>query len=407
MPRVAIIGAGFAGLAAADHLVSHGVDVVVLEARDRVGGRVWSQTLPGGWVIERGAEFILPDDRVIRSTARRLGLSLFEKGTTYGDREPRGGEPLDRPTLEAAFMRIREALRSGRLTGRLVPAALDALDLPAAAREAIIARIDVSTAYPASDQDAAILLEGATTLGTFATYSVAGGNQRIADALAARLDGRVRLSTPVHRVVWSAGAVRLGTAAGDVEADHVIVAVPAAVLPGIAFEPSIPDPLGRALAAVRTGQAAKLFLPLRRPSAPSAVLSVPERYWTFTQSAPGGEPLPILAAFAGSADALDRLRVADGPATWAASVRRLRPELDVAPEDDGVVLSTWRDDPWAGGAYSARSASSPLADRILTRPAGRLRFAGEYTAGPFHALMEGALRSGLRAARGILRDEGR
>ena len=74
MTRVVVVGAGFAGLAAADALAEAGMDVTVLEARDRVGGRVWSQSLPDGSVIERGAEFILPDDTRIRSTAARLGL---------------------------------------------------------------------------------------------------------------------------------------------------------------------------------------------------------------------------------------------------------------------------------------------------------------------------------------------
>ena len=61
--RVIVVGAGFAGLAAADALASAGVDVLVFEARDRVGGRVWSRELPTGGVVEMGAEFILPDNR--------------------------------------------------------------------------------------------------------------------------------------------------------------------------------------------------------------------------------------------------------------------------------------------------------------------------------------------------------
>ena len=111
--RVVVIGAGFAGLAAADALVTAGAEVVVLEARDRVGGRVWSRELPGGDVVEMGAEFILPGDRVIRETAARLGLGLFAKGTTYGDREPRGGMGVSRSELVA---RLRRG-RGGRWVG--------------------------------------------------------------------------------------------------------------------------------------------------------------------------------------------------------------------------------------------------------------------------------------------------
>ena len=113
--RVIVVGAGFAGLAAADALATAGVDVLVFEARDRVGGRVWSQELPTGGVVEMGAEFILPDNRVIRETAARLGLALFDKGTTYGDREPRGGLPVTRQELVAAYGAVREAAAHGRL----------------------------------------------------------------------------------------------------------------------------------------------------------------------------------------------------------------------------------------------------------------------------------------------------
>ena len=80
-------------------------------------------------------------------------------------------------------------------------------------------------------------------------------------------------------------------------------------------------------------------------------------------------------------------------------MRRLRPDLEY--DDAPPLLSTWHDDPWARGAYSARTLSSPLDDEALARPFGAVAFAGEHTAGNLHGLMEGALRSGLRAAREV------
>ena len=63
----------------------------MLEARDRVGGRVWSRRLDNGAVVEMGAEFILPGNTAVRGLAERLGLGLWDKGMRYGQREPRGG----------------------------------------------------------------------------------------------------------------------------------------------------------------------------------------------------------------------------------------------------------------------------------------------------------------------------
>jgi len=83
----------------------------------------------------------------------------------------------------------------------------------------------------------------------------------------------------------------------------------------------------------------------------------------------------------------------------------VRPDLDL---DLGtVLLSTWGDDPWVRGAYSARSATSPMDTDALARPVGPLYFAGEHTAGKWHGLMEGALRSGARAAQQLLHAAGR
>ncbi len=148
------------------------------------------------------------------------------------------------------------------------------------------------------------------------------------------------------------------------------------------------------------GQAAKLFVALRAPAEPSAVLSVPERYWCYTQLGADGEPLPFVAAFAGSPGAVAALEAARGPDRWVESLSALRPDLEL--DLDTVLVSTWADDPWARGAYSARSASASIEDPELSRPVGRLAFAGEHTAGRWHGLMEGALRSGQRAARDLL-----
>jgi monoamine oxidase len=390
--KVAVVGAGLAGLAAADALRRRGVEVVVLEARERVGGRVWSVPFAGG-VAERGAEFVFPTDDLLRGTAERLGLRLVRKGTHYGDREPRGGDPVARDELEAGVARLGAAPREGT-----VREALDSLGLPAGVAEAILARVEVSSGYPAGDLDASVLAETGAGFGRFDTFGIAGGNSRLAETLAAPLGEDLRLGTPVAEIVWGDGPVRLRSAALEFEADRAIVATPATI--DIGFDPPLPEAKARALASVRYGQAAKLHVGLPALVEPSAVLAVPDRFWSYTQLGADGQPAPFAASFAGTPGALDRLRVEEGPETWLAALAALRPELELDTAEP--LLSTWKDDPWAKGAYSARSRSSPLDTAELARPVGPLAFAGEHTAGEWHGLMEGALRSGVRAAADVL-----
>jgi len=389
--KAIVVGAGFAGLAAADELHRAGVEVEVFEARSRVGGRVHSAPFAGA-VIERGAEFILPHDRTVIATAERLGLPLVRKGTLYGNREPRlGNRIISTLAVTAAVEQLASRPHRGTVADALSAAALDG-----AVAQAIRARLEVSCAYGADDLDTSVLTKGAGAFGDFDSFTVAGGNDRIARELAASLGDAVHISAPVTRVDWAGHEVRIETGESEATADAAVIALPASVLGAVSFDP----PLPAEKTAVRYGQAAKLFVALRAPAPPSQVLSVEERYWCYTQLGVDGEPLPVLGAFAGSARALDALEVAAGAGRWLDSLARLRPDLDLDLQT--VLLSTWAEDPWVRGAYSARSASSPLDAESLRRPAGPLAFAGEHTAGGWHGLMEGALRSGVRAAGELL-----
>jgi monoamine oxidase len=368
--RVVVVGAGLAGLAAAHTLARRGDDLVVFEARDRVGGRVQSATTANGCIVELGAEFVLPAHETLMRLAADLGLELYEKGTLYGNREPRGGVSVERSEVVNAVREVA-LLAAG---DESLPDLLARAGVGAGVGEAILARVEVTTAYPAADQPGTVLGDDGASFGDFPTYGVAGGNQLLAEALARTLD--VRLHVPVERVEWGDDGVRVG----EVAADACVVAVPASA--GIRFEPALPDWKRRALAAVRYGETAKLFLPLAEPAAPSATLSVPGRFWTYTQLAPDGSPLPVACSFGRAA------------ADWPAAVRALRPDLAYA--DAEPLRSSWPE------AYSTRSLGSPLDDEALAAPVGPLSFAGEHTAGEWHALMEGALRSGIEAAEELI-----
>jgi len=146
------------------------------------------------------------------------------------------------------------------------------------------------------------------------------------------------------------------------------------------------------MARVLYGQAAKLFVPLRRPAPPSAVMSVPERYWSWTATGAGDEPQPVVSCFAGSPEGLAGLEVSAGPERWLASLARLRPDLEL--DTAGALLSTW-----PGGAYS--TSPPPELAELAARPTGPLAFAGEHLGGAHAALMEGAIRSGRAAAQAL------
>ena len=374
-------------------LARDGCDVDVLEARDRIGGRTWSRRLGNGATIELGAEFILPGNTEVEALAAELGLGLWDKGMRYGRREPRGGLGPTAEELDDGVAAVTAALAT--LDGR--PSAselLRSLPIAVGARETILARLEISSAsladeVPASD------MAGLAHIDDEPAPSVAGGNQGLALALAARLPSPVALGEPAREVEWGAGGVRVRTAADRVvEADRCVVAVPASVVDRIRFAPELPPAKRDALARVRYGHAAKLFVPLAAPAQPGAVMNVPERWWCWTATGAGDEPMPVVSCFAGSAPALERLGVADGPGRWLESLAAMRPELALEPA--GAVLMSWDEDPWVGAAYSV--APPPALAAALAEPVGPLAFAGEHTAGPFNGLMEGAVRSGRRAA---------
>jgi monoamine oxidase len=313
----------------------------------------------------------------------------------YGEREPRGGIGVDASRLHAATEAIAAAL-SERPVGALGISArtfLDGLDLHPGAQEAIEARLEISCVSTADRIDAGVL-GGLAAHSHDACPSLAGGNQSLALALAERLGPLVQLRTAVTRISWREGRATISAAGSELDVDRVVLALPASVLGRVAFEPVLPPSLGAAYAAVEMGNAAKLFVPLLKAAAPSAVMAVAERYWTWTATA-DGMVQPVLHAFAGSDPALERLRVTEGVETWLDSVTRLRPEL--ALDSGSVELSTWADDPWVAAAYST---SVPPVEAWAS--AGPFHACGEHTAGETHALMEGALRSGVRAAREIL-----
>jgi len=403
MRRVAVVGAGLAGLAAAVDLLDAGVDVVVLEARDRVGGRVWSEPLDGpggsGPVIERGAEFVLAGYDVMRGWLERLGLRLVDTGMSYYVREPRGAGAV---TVEEMRLAASALAGAPRRDGVSVADLLDGLEVPPAVAEAVRSRIEVSCAWSSEDL-AASVVDHLASFEPLPSHRVEGGNQSLAIAMAARLGARVRLGVAVREVGHSAKGVLLETSTGTDLFDAVVLTVPLPVLCELEVTPPFPYDKRLALHRLTMGVAAKVHVGLRSPAPTSAVLSVPDRYWCWTATGADGDVLPVLNGFAGSPAAVDALTT--DPAVWVERLLELRDDLDL--DTATAVVTTWHDDPWARGAYSAGGlAARPGDAELVAAPLGRVFVAGEHTAGEWSGLMEGALRSGSRAAREVLDELG-
>ncbi len=403
--RVVIVGAGFAGLLAAYRLAQAGHEVVVLEARDRVGGRVWSQELVPGdprTVVERGAEFVLDGYDVLRAVLAELGLELADTSMSYYERDPRGG-PVTTHQDVARCAAVVAAAAATAAPGTSLAELTAGLDCPPAALAAYVSRVEMTNGVGADVLAAASADDVAAGFERRPCWRVAGGNQRLAEGLAGRLGAAVRLRSPVRSVQRDRDGVRVRTDDGAAAADAAIVAVPMAVLRGLHFSPPWPERSRAAWHRAGLAHNAKLHVPLAGPAAATAVQSVPDRFWTWTATDATGQVQPVLHAFGGTAAGLAALEVTEGPARWASRVAALRPELAPRLDLDLAMITTWNDDPWAGESYSAHTVEvADGDDELIAAPAGRLYIAGEHTAGSWAGLMEGALRSGERAAREVL-----
>ncbi len=265
--RLVIVGAGFAGLMAADRIARSGHEVVVLEARNRVGGRVWSAELVPGdprTVVERGAEFVLDGYDVMRMLLSDLGLSLADTTMSYYQREPRGGEGVvtDAEVVECAQV-IGASAASAPANLSLAQAA-SSWRGSAAALAAFISRVTTTNGVNADRLSAASIAGVASDLVRRPSWRVAGGNQQLAAGLAMRLGPAVHLASPARSIEHDEDGVLVRTGGGEVAADAVIVAVPMAVLRLLPFAPALPSYLQAAWQRAGLAHNAKLHMPIDR-----------------------------------------------------------------------------------------------------------------------------------------------
>jgi len=448
---VIVVGAGLAGLSAALDLHHAGWRVTVLEARSRVGGRVWTirDSLRHGQYAEGGGEFINADHGRMLALAGKFGLALDRvdvgwepeavaaAGGEWAAFEGRLGRERDVSVwgcdLAAGLDRIWEALAA---LGEQVPdparptlapdaAALDArsaadwlngLDAPAIARLGFASHLRAEYTVEAARfslldlaRNASLHYRDRDPRAERRSFRIRGGNDGLPRAMAADLPD-VRLDAPVVRVSAreTAVAVTYQTTSGPetITGDYAILAIPLTTARRIEFDPPLPPAHAAMVAGVSYGSVTKVLLQYRRRwwhargwsgrlmnDAPLACT------WEPTEAQPG--EAGVLTVYTGGApgEAFARLSDDDRIAAAAAEMERLFPGSRGLLE--GAATVAWPNETYTRGAYMALAPGEVTRFwETLFTPAGRLFFAGEHAA-VFQGYMEGAVESGERVAEQI------
>jgi monoamine oxidase len=412
---VIVVGAGAAGLAAAAELAQAGRSVLVLEARERVGGRVWTRRMPGLEVpVELGAEFIHGKPEITLSLLRKAGIPAVTAKRTQ--RFVSGG----RPRTTDAFAEARRAVRD--------TAALEKKDLSFAEflqRQHGLSGVTRTFArmlvegFDAADPErvsARSIVEewSGDAFGSSQPRPRTGYGplmEWLAKGVVAR-GGRLRMEAVVQGVRWKPGSVRVeGEFAGRTfraSAPRAIITLPLGVLQSgaVRFAPKL-EQKQRALKVLASGPVIKAALRF-----PTAFWEKRHRDVAFFHSPRAAFPtfwtplparVPVLIAWAGGPKA-ERLAGRDTALLVRAALASLKDIFGRHEEPDAVYLHDWQSDRYARGAYSYLMVGGEGARELLAAPLqDTLYFAGEATdcAGEC-GTVAGALQSGVRAAREIL-----
>lgn len=415
--RVLVIGAGIAGLAAARRLTDEGFAVTVLEARDRIGGRIRTDRSLGP-AVDLGAAWIQGiDGNPIAGLAEDAGsetvptdfdsLALLD-----GD----GGEVPEDEALEAEreWQRLSDGLENLGEDADPEASLADGLEEIQSAPEDLdpvvrwILDSTVVTEYAADPEE--LSLASYHQEGGYEGDSVLfpDGYARIPEHLARDLD--VRLGHRVTLIEYGGDGVTVTTDRGDLDADRAIVTLPLGVLQNedVEFDPPLPAEKLAAGERLGMGVLDKVVLAFDEPFWPEDVhtFGFVGEDQPLTEAYNGliftGEP--VLVCLRGGEAARTRARQSDEEAV-AEVVEALAIAADAdIPEPTGALVTRWATDPFARGSYSYVAAGASLDDYdTLAEPVGkRLLFAGEATSREFFATVHGAYESGVREANRLI-----
>jgi len=439
--RVIVVGAGFAGLSCAMELMDLGYDVLVLEGRGRVGGRVQSLAdFVDGAIVEGGAEFIGANHPTWLGLARLLRLQLLEVdalpehagrppvyigGKLLNEQEARGlyeemGAAMDRLTKLAEPIDARKPWESpgaAELDRLTVASWIRADSASELCKAALNLQFEADNGVPTAWQSllAMLAMIKGGGLADFWTrseiFKCIGGNQELARRMQLRLTSeRVKFATPVASIDTTADLATVTDTGGNrFQAHDVVLTVAPAAWDAIEFTPCLPPGL-----RVQTGRNIKYLSAVKGDFWTSQGLSpetISEGEVTLTWEATAGQAhvhQPVLTAFAGGAMADASLRVEPEQriAGFRAALERLYPGYGEAVTDTRYM--GWPHDRWSRCSYSFPAPGELGAcGRVVRDGIGRLHFAGEYACPGFVGYMEGALDSGVRIARHLAARDGK
>jgi monoamine oxidase len=428
--HVVVAGAGLAGLSAAYELARRGTVVTVIDARVYAGGRVRTiRDFSGGQHAELGGEFIESDHKEIRQLCDTFGLRLIRvlrDGFTHRFLAQDGRytvartgpwtalakslAPLVRRYQEAQGRPTADALREMSTISlggwlRSAKSAPSVEEMAVALRGFFLADPDDISVLPVVEQ-----IANGGSPAQAKLFRVDGGNDRLVDALIDAIRGRLLLGHVVRTLMQTpdriiAGVIDPSGQAQQIEADAVVVALPASTLRNIEIDPPLPDRQRDAIERLAYGCATKVLLQTsgrpwgaRRARAFATDGSL-GAFWDASEEQ--GSSASIIAFLAGG-NAAARLRDEANDDARALMAQLCWLRMDRVPVA-ALSVADWTADPWARGGYAFFDPGFDPAWRpLLAQRAGRIVFAGEHTSRRWQGYMNGAVESGLRAARELL-----